>query len=107
MLQHKSARFVFRGVDQHCSAAIFGCQSLCVIDIDDHFSSRVPFFEITNSIGNFTQAVTPVDNRRDSSLRHERCKNVQILWFSFASKLMDFWLTKRHFISSGSRRISS
>jgi len=47
-----------------------------MIDIDYYLSSRVSLCEITNSIGNFTQAVTSVDHRRDFPLCYERCNNI-------------------------------
>ncbi len=45
----------------------------------DHFSSRVSFFQVTESVGDLIQLVTPVDDRRYLSSRHELAQDGQIL----------------------------
>ena len=62
----ESAKFMCSTLEEH-------------IEIDYHLSSRVPLFEITNRIGSFTQAVTPVDNGCYFPLHDERADGSQIL----------------------------
>ena len=45
-----------------------------------YFSSSVSFFQIPDSLRDFTQAVTPVDNRCYSSGRHELAHDGQVLF---------------------------
>ena len=62
----------------------------CLINLDYHLTTRVPFFQIRNSIGNFTQSVTPINNWFHFSFRDERAKDVKIARVQFAIKLTDF-----------------
>ena len=54
-----------------------------LIDLDYHLTTRVPFFQIRNSIGNFTQSVTPIDNWFHFSFRDERAKDVKMVRVQF------------------------
>src|SRR5438445_6280422 len=45
-----------------------------------YFSSSVSFFQIPDSLRDFTQAVTPVDNRCYFSGRHELAHDGQVLF---------------------------
>ena len=52
----------------------------------DYFSSSVPFFQIPDSLGDLTQPVTPVDDRRYLSGRHEIAHDGQVLFVQFRDK---------------------
>ncbi len=57
---------------------------------DYYFSSNVSFFQISDSGGNLTQAIAPVDNRRYLSVRYELAQNGQVLFVRSGNKRNQF-----------------
>src|SRR2546429_345603 len=62
----------------------------------DHFSSRVPFFQILNRRGDLTQAVTPVDDRRYLSGLHELTQDGQVFSAEVSGIRQRRWIPMRN-----------